>query len=38
MGTKTKRSMTGEAHQMLELLNSLGGRAHTWVTSPKPSE
>ena len=25
MGTKTKRATTTEAHQMLELLNSLGG-------------
>lgn len=25
MATRTKRSMTSEAHQMLELLNSLGG-------------
>ncbi len=38
MGTKTKRSMTGEAHQMLELLNSLGGSIFRQLLWQKASD
>src|SRR6266403_3999773 len=38
MGTKTKRSMTSEAHQMLELLNSLGGTIFRQLLWQKASD